>query len=155
MIGGIRVSSWLICLFFTMQAHHPMLPPLPPPRSDVTYSHEGDHVCKLCRCSLIWSRLIWHSPPLSGCVPSISEKTKKKNKQKKLMLKQEGKQYKGTLSGFNVNKGEPSNSNPQWKDERSCSNHWAYNHGLKDVLFYHLLLVAREFLLGFFVHVDG
>ena len=70
------------------------------------------------------------------------------------MLKQEGKQYKGTLSGSIVNKGEPSNSNPQWKDERSCANHRTYNHGLKDVL-YHLLLVAREFLLGFFVHVDG
>ena len=70
------------------------------------------------------------------------------------MLKLEGKQYKGTLYGSIVNKGEPSNSNPQWKDERSCANHRTYNHGLKDVL-YHLLLVAREFLLGFFVHVDG
>ena len=32
------------------------------------------------------------------------------------MLKREGKQYKGALYGSIVNKGEPSNSNPQWKD---------------------------------------
>lgn len=85
-ISGIRVSSLLVCLFFTMQAHQLMSPPLPPPRSD--YSHEGDHVCKLCRCSLIWSRLIWHSPPLWGCVPGISEKNTTKKQTKNLMLKQ-------------------------------------------------------------------